>query len=177
MRRLTIYATVLVLAVLPIAGCGGGDGAADGTSDDVIPIDEPVGEAEAASELSIGEKGTAGDWDIVVESVERAPEAGGAAAAEEGELLVIKLKLTNNGAEGQGTGPAYFKLAGLDGFVYEAAPTNDQTFIFNTPQPIGAGETRSVSIAYNVPVGTEGFTFTFEPFVEGGTTPVVYGLQ
>ena len=69
-------------------------------------------------------------------------------------------------------------MTGPDGTAYDASPTSDTLFIFNTPQPIKAGETREIMIAYGVPTGITPLLWTFTPFVEGGqASPAVVTIK
>lgn len=172
------YLSLMVAVVLAatLAGC------ASSTPTEPAEPTEPAAEQPAEGEakvapVEIGAPATSGDWTLTVKSAERAAEAGGATAESGKELLVITFDLTNGGATDQGTGPVYFVLSGADGTTYDAAPTSDPAFIFNTPQPIKAGETREIKIAYGVPTGSGPFQWAFTPFVEGGAAePAVVNI-
>jgi hypothetical protein len=171
-------AIVLSFALI---GCGGS------TAEQPAPAPEPAAEqpAEAPAEdpaakvapVEVGMPVTVADWTLVAKEVEREQSTGGADAPEGQELLVITFDLTNGGSADQGTGPTYFKLTGSDGTEYQATPTSGEEFIFNTPQPIKAGETREIKIVYPVPTGATPFQWSFEPFVEGGVpAPAVVNI-
>jgi hypothetical protein len=173
---------VLLATVLALSGCGSSSPSAPAPSPSATtPAEQPAstsGPSGAATPLKMGEKATSGDWTLVVKGVEFAPEAGGARATAPKTLAVLTLDVTNTSASGQGIGPSSFKLAGTDGTAYEAKPTSDKTFIFNTEQPIKAAETRTVKIAYEVPAGVKAFKFTFAPFDPNGKAqPAVFDVQ
>ncbi len=175
-KWMVLVAGLVVAAML--VGCGGGpEPAAQQPSTEQPEAGQPAAEGEGkAAPVEVGTAVTVGDWTLKAKEVERDDSAGGAKAEAGQELLVITFDLTNNGAADQGTGPAYFKLRGSDGIEIQAAPTGEPEYIFNTPQPIKAGETREIRIVYAVPAGATGFQWTFEPFVEGGAEPAVVNI-
>jgi hypothetical protein len=184
MRTRPIWVLVAMLAVaVVLAGCSGGGQPAATTPEQPAPAGTeapaatPAEPAPSSAPVAMGTPATASDWTLTVKEAEREDKAGGAAATGGNEMLVIKFDLTNGGAQDAGVGPTDFKLADQNGTEYQAAPTNDPTFIFNIEQPIKAGTTREILIAYEVPKGTGPFNWTYEPFVEGGTTPVVMEVK
>lgn len=177
-------AAMLLVAALSMLGSACGDAKTSGsttgtdaagtTKDTSGGGDSTDDEAPAAA---IGDEVESNTWKLTVSKVSRAATAGGATAATGYELVVVELSLTNGGSEGEGIGPVSLKLTGPDDASFPAAPTSATDFIFNTPQPINAGETRAVKVAYEVPKGTSDLTLTFEPFVEGETLePVTVDL-
>jgi hypothetical protein len=186
MKARTVLVVLLGMALVAglVACSGGGDTADTGTTTNTgAQSEEPAantGTAEqpSAEPIGVGQPGTSGDWTVTVKEVERDDSAGGIDAASGNEMVVIQFDLTNAGSTDQGTGPTYFELKDEGGAVYQAAQTSGEEFIFNTPQPITAGETRKIRIAYEVPTGTGPFTWTFTPFVEGGgNAPAVFAIE
>ncbi len=160
-----------------LAGCGGGAQAPTATPPAEPPAAEQPAEGEAkVAPVEVGTAVTVGDWTLTAKEVERDDSAGGAKADAGQELLVITFELTNNGAADQGIGPTSFKLTTSDGTEVQATPTSEPEYIFNTPQPIKAGEKREIKVVYAVPSGTAGLQWTFEPFVEGGVEPAVINI-
>jgi hypothetical protein len=176
------YFTALLLAIALAALVGGG-GTADKASTKPPSTQEapPKGGTEPAAKVApveIGQAATAGSWTLTAKKVERMAEAGGAKADAGSELLVITFDLNNDTGADQGTGPSSFALTGTDGTAYTAASTSDPAFIFNTAQPIKAGETREIKIAYGVPAGTSSFQWSFTPFMESGEVePAVVNIK
>lgn len=177
-RRLICGLTAAVV-VAALAGCGGGKAA------ETTPITPPpateapaTGTEAKVAPVEMGQPATSGSWTLTAKTADRAADAGGASAASGQELLVITFDLTNGGTADEGIGPTSFKLAGPDGTEYQATPTSDPAFIFNTEQPIKAGETREIKIAYGVPTGTTPFQWTFEPFsASGPPQPAVINIK
>jgi len=174
MSRWMALAAGLALAAT-LVGCGADAGPATEPAPDQPAAEQPAteqpsteGEAKVAP-VEIGTAVTSGDWTLTAKEAEREDKAGGASAEGGQELLVIEFELTNDSSFEQGIGPTSFKLRGADGTELQATPTSDAEFIFNTPQPIKAGEKRTIKIAYSVPAGAKAFQWTFEPFVAGGT--------
>lgn len=184
MKSRHVWLLILVLAIgLVVAGCSG-SGTAETpatTADQSAASSEPAPATEepaAAAPVAIGVPATSGDWTLTAKEVERDDSAGEVDAPSGSEMLVIKFDLKNGSAADQGTGPAYFALTDASGASMEPAQTSGEEFIFNTPQPIKAGETREIKIAYIVPTGSGPFTWTFTPFVEGGAaTPAAVTID
>ena len=174
---------VAVAAVALLVGCGGAGTQTRDTSKPATPAAQTPEPDDATSAgkvapVEMGQPAMSGTWTITVKEAERTAEAGGAKAESGKELLVLRFDLKNGGAKGEGTGPTSFKLTGPDGTEYQASPTSDSLFIFNTPQPIKAGETREIMIAYAVPVGVGPLQWAFTPFVEGGQAqPAVVNIK
>lgn len=174
MRLMRIVLAVLAIAIV-LTGCSPSTSSTEpeepAATDTQAPADtagEPAA-TEAEPELTpMGTAATSADWTITVKSATRAAEAGGATATSGNELLVITFDLTNGGTADEGVGPVSFVLADDAGTEYSAAPTGDPAFILNIEQPILAGTTREILIAYEVPAGAGPFTWTYLPFVEGG---------
>lgn len=185
MKLFTVGGLCTVAMVVALAGplgCSGSRGAGGAAGTAAVQSQQAggsasTGAADKSKVSKVGEEATSGEWKLTVKSIAFMPAAGGATAEQGKDLAVVTLDLKNGGSAGQGTGPAYFKFAGADGVAIEAAPTSDPEFIFNTPQPINAGETRTIKIAYPVPAGDKEFQLTFEPFVEGGATPAVIDIK
>jgi hypothetical protein len=181
--RLAVSIALLLAVSIAVSGCGSGSPSTPAaTSSASTPAEQPAstsGSSGAASApVKVGEKATSGDWALVVKGVEFAPAAGGAKAAAPNTLAVVTMDVTNTSTSGQGIGPSSFKLAGADGTAYQATPTSDKAFIFNTEQPIKGGETRTVKIAYSVPEGVKAFKLTFAPFDPAGKAqPAVIEIQ
>ena len=174
MRR-SLLAVGLIASLLVLAGCGGGaTTATTGTQAETPPAAGSQTPAEP-SPAAMGKPATAGDWTITVKNVARAETAGGGSPSAGNELLVITYELTNGGAAGKGNGPTDFTLADAGGATFQAAPTGDPKFIFNTQQPIKAGETREILIAYDVTKGAGPFVWTFSPF--GAPKPAVLEVE
>ena len=162
---------LLLLASIAVSGCSSAAPSAPATPPSTTsPAEKPATTSGSASSAPVkaGEKATSGDWNLTVKNVAYASAAGGAKATAPETLAVVTFDLTNNGAGPQGIGPSSFKLVGTDGSAYPVAPTSDKAFIFNIEQPIKAGETRTVKIAYQVPDGVKTFAFKFAPFDPAG---------
>lgn len=169
-KRIALMASVIALGIV-LTGCGGP--AASSPPATPAPATQPAAEGAPASgkvaPVELGTPVTVSTWTLTAKSADRSPAAGGGKADPGKELVVIAFDLKNGAAKDQGIGPTSFKFAGTDGTEFQATPTSDPTFIFNTPQPIKAGETRTIKIAYAVPVAAGPFQWRFEPFVEGGS--------
>lgn len=185
MKVRLIWPLVLALAlVVALAGCSGSGTTAEkpAATAEQPAAGEPAPTSEepaaAAAPVAVGEPVTSGDWTLTAKEVERDDSAGGIDAPSGSEMLIIKFDLKNGTAADQGTGPVYFTLTDASGASMDPAQTSGEEFIFNTPQPIKAGETREIKIAYIVPTGSGPFTWTFTPFVEGGAaTPGVVTIK
>lgn len=185
MRTLWVFALLAAVAIV-MTGCSQG-AQTQATTPAATPAttgNEAPSDAEAATPpdgpalTAMGTAATSADWTITVKEVEREDSAGGADAASGKELLVIKFELKNGGTKDEGIGPTSFILADETGVEFSATPTGDPKFIFNIEQPIKAGTTREIRIAYEVPKGAGPFTWTFTPFVEGGeATPAVLEVK
>jgi len=177
LRWMAIVVMALALAFV-MSGCASEPPSVVTTPDEPVgtePVETP---AAGAAAVPMGTAATSGDWTLTVRRVQRLETAGGIDAQAGNEMLVVTMDLANGSTVDQGTGPNYFVLSDADEGVYAAAQTSDPAFIFNTPQPIKAGETRNLSIAYEIPVGTGPFTLTFTPFVEGGgNAPAVFEIK
>jgi hypothetical protein len=163
---------LMALAAVSLVGCAGASAppvaAPPSAAAPTAPEQNVPGASGKAVVVEIGQPATSGAWTLTVSDAQRAAQAGGAVAQSGQELLVLTFDLKNGGTKDEGTGPTSFKLTGPDGTEYQASPTGDPEFIFNTPQPIKAGETRTIKIAYGVPTGTSPLQWVFAPFVEGG---------
>lgn len=179
MTRNLIYLLAITVLAVALAGCGGGNAAQTAPSTPPPATEAPATGTDAkVAPVEMGQPATSGSWTLTAKSAERAAEAGGATAQSGQELLIITFDLTNGGSADEGIGPTSFKLAGPDATEYQAAPTSDPAFIFNTQQPIKAGETREIKIAYGVPTGTTPFQWTFEPFsASGPPEPAVINIK
>lgn len=172
---------LLSVASIALAGCGSASTSSPGISPSTAtPAEKPAGASSSASSapVKVGEKVTSGEWNLTLKNVEYTATAGGAKAPTPKTLAVVTFDLTNNSTGPQGIGPSSFKLMAADGTAYPPAQTSDKTFIFNIEQPIKAGETRTVKIAYLVPDGVKMFTFRFAPFDPAGRAqPVQFEIQ
>lgn len=169
MRARIVTAVAVFALAAALAGCAApkpAEPAATPGAEPAAPAEKP---AAKVAPVEIGAPVTVADWTLTAKEAERDDEAGGAKAESGKELLVITFDLKNGTATDQGTGPTYFSLTGPDGTTYDAVPTSGEEFIFNTPQPIKAGETRTIKIVYGVPSGAGPFQWMFTPFVEGGS--------
>ena len=111
-------------------------------------------------------------------SVERKPSAGGAKAGSGNEILVINFDLKNGGAKDADVAASSFTLADRIGSMFNAVQTSDPAYIYNIQQPIKAGTTRKIRIAYEVRKGAGPFQWIFSPLVEsGGATPAVFDIN
>jgi hypothetical protein len=175
-RALWVVAMTLVSGLL-LGGCSAGSGqnqtpSATGASETASASagQQPgadTGSAPSSATTPMGTAAKVADWTITVKAASRKAEAGGAKAADGKELLVIDFELKNGGKD-SGVGPTSFKLADTKGADFTATATSDPAYIFNIEQPIKAGTTRKILIAYEVPKGAGPFVWTFSPFVEGG---------
>lgn len=184
MSLITRSLLVVVLAIT-LTGCGAKDEpvADPGVSETTASVGGDVGTSDeippSAAPVATGVKVTSAEWDLVVlgDSVER--DAGGTTAPSGKSLLVVEFELTNSSGRPRGIGQVDFELTDTSGGQYAVVPTSGEDFIFNTPQPIEAGETRTIKIAYEIPgAGAQGLILMFEPFVEGGVSqPVAVSLD
>jgi hypothetical protein len=170
---------IALLASIALVGCSSPSTSATAPSANGSASTAPpeTGGSMAAAPVAMGEATKSGDWGLTVKSLTMAPEAGGATAASGKELAVITYDLTNNAAQDAGTGQTDFKLETTDGTAGQIVPTQGEEFIFNTPQPIKAGETRTIKIVYEVPAGSKEFKLTFAPWIESGLIPVVVDVK
>ena len=194
MRTSTVRATLLIacvgclLASLALAGCGSPSTPVPGPSvttgsatslPSTAPIDMGGGSASTANApVGMNQPTKSGAWGLTVTKLEFTSEAGGAKAGPGKELAVVTFELTNNAPKGVAIGQTDFKFAGTDGVAYQAVPTSGSEFIFNTAQPIKAGEKRTIKIAYEVSAGVKGGLLTFSPFSETGSpTPAIINVN
>lgn len=177
--RILWIALPMLVAAMALAGCAAQQ---EGTTTSTAPPSSATStpapaEAPTASTtappvppVAQGQTATTGHWKVSIDEVEREDSAGGARAASGKQLLVVKVDVANNNTTGYGVGPTAFKLTDASGATLEAAQTSDSKFIFNMPQPVKAGETRNVLIAFEVPIGSGPFTLTFYPPTGGLTS-------
>ena len=171
-RRVSLGIVVLLLlASIAVSGCRSASPSAPATQPSAsAPAEKPASTSGSASgaPVKVGEKATSGLWNLTVKNVAYASAAGGAKATAPETLAVVTFDLTNNSTGPQGIGPSSFKLVAADGTAYPVVPTSDKAFIFSIEQPIKAGETRTVKIAYQVPNGVKTFALKFAPFDPSG---------
>jgi len=173
MRQRTIWSTVAAVALaLVLAGCSAAEPttepeAARPTEPAATQPAETGSEPAAVTSVPMGTAATSGDWTLSVKETEREASTAGVDAASGNELFVVKLELTNTASTNRGTGPAFFILTDSSGAKYDPALTRGREFIYDTPQPIKAGETREIRIAYEVPVGSGPFTLAFTRLADG----------
>jgi hypothetical protein len=177
MRQRSMWMIVVaVAAALVLAGCSG-------TGQQPIttlapPADTTTQSAGPSGQTPIGTPVTSGPWTIEVNSVERKPSAGGAKASSGNEILVVNFDLKNTGTKDAGVGPTSFTLADRIGTMFNAVSTSDPAFIHNIKQPIKAGATSKIRIAYEVRKGAGPFQWIFTPYVDsGGATPAVFEIN
>lgn len=192
MRTSTLRAVLLgscavaIAAALVLAGCSSSttpatapstSGPSTSAAVSTAPID--LSGTPTNAPVNMGQATKSGDWGLTVKSLTFAGDAGGAKAGPGKELAVVTVDLSNNAIKDAGIGQTDFKFAGADGVNYQAVPTSGSDFIFNTPQPIKAGETRTIKIAFEVTAGVRQFRLTFSPFSPSGSAsaPAVVNVQ
>jgi hypothetical protein len=194
MRNTRIVAVLSLATVMLVglAGCSSSSSSSDipstgssssgsssASAPSTAPIDMGGGSASTANApVGMNQPTKSGDWALTVTKLEFTSEAGGAKAGPGKELAVVTFELTNNASKDAGIGQTDFKFAGTDGVTCDAVPTSGSEFIFNTPQPVKAGEKRTIKIAYEVNAGVKGGLFTFSPFSEtGSATPAIINVN
>jgi hypothetical protein len=175
MRGIVTAGVAAVLAMALVAGCTpsnpSGPSAPANDSGAASVSTAPITTGDGANpSVGMNELTGTGIWGITVTALEFATQAGGAKAEGGHELAVVGVRVSDNSTESAGLGPNAFKLVGPDGAEYQIAPTSSPAFIFNTPQPIKAHETRDIKLAYQVPAGVTQFKLIFAPFSPSGST-------
>lgn len=174
----TVVLPVLI-AVVGLAGVAGGCGRGDleavkeapGQTGSQEPTAAGGGGAvvDPARDVALGELAETGGWGIRVVTVADAKSAGGATASDGRILVVVEFELTNTAAQPRHIGQVDFRLTDAGSAEYRAVPTIGEEFIFNTPQPIEAGETRNIRIVYDTPSPVpSGLVLRFQPFLQAG---------
>lgn len=138
---------------------------------------EQAGQDAAAKKVppkAIGEKGSAGDWDFIVDMVALNPQIDGASPPAGREFLIVDFTITNNSKKIAGTGPAYFKLTNKKGQSYKVKETQDRIFNMN---PVETGASSSSSMVFEVPENEKGLTLVFEPFIEGKSVMAEFKIR
>ncbi len=109
--------------------------------------------------IGIAQKVTGTRWDYVVNGVQRTPTAGSSQAR--GTYYIVRIGVTNKGAEGAQLSPSDFVLIDASGAEYRAesvgggayySPSNTGSqYIW--PQSFAVGKTASVSVVFDVSAG------------------------
>ena len=121
---------------------------------------------------------TSGSWTIKVNSVARKTSVGKEKAYGGNELLIINFDLKNISTKDERIEPSSFTLADRIGTMIKAAALSDPAFIHQMKQPIKAGTTRKVLIAYEVRKGATPFQWIYAPLAASdAVTPVVIEVK
>lgn len=167
-----LAAGMAVAAVVAAGGCVPDRTAAPPEAPQLQPgatgASSPAG-ADPVRRVAIGEIVETGEWGLRVRGVSDVESAGGVTAPDGRVLIVVELELANRASIPRHIGQVDFGLTDTAAGEYPVVATVGEEFMFNTPQPIEAGETRSIKIAYTgvSPVSGE-LILRFQPFLQTG---------
>jgi len=182
-----VFALVVVVIIIIVAASGGGDNGDSGSTpgDDTGATEQQEGSPEEEEAPEEGGDETAegvpedSDYDITIDSTERATTIGPEGLEEEaqGEYIVIEISFTNNGSEAVDIGSDAFSLQSADGTSYDGS--TDSTFMENALvyETVNPGNTYTGVVAYDVPEGTEIDSLVYEDIFDLFGQPVEIPIE
>jgi hypothetical protein len=121
---------------------------------------------------------TSEPWTIKVTSTERKASVGKEKPYAGNELFVINFDLTNSGTKDAAIAASSFTLADRIGSMMKAAALSDPAYFHQMKQPLKAGTTHKVKIAYEVRKGAGPFQWIYAPMAaDAPVTPVVIEVK